>query len=108
MLIAVMGARVAFLWRARRYQAPVALTEGATLEFFSGLITAGLGMGHLGGVTVVELARSPTASYSRSSRAREPRTLTRLMQLACSSDARPATSSPAPRETWRDEWLLCG
>lgn len=58
-LIAVTGTTVAFVWRVRRYQAPVALIAGAALGFFSGLITASLAVGHLGGVMAVELARSP-------------------------------------------------
>jgi hypothetical protein len=58
-LIAVTAATVAFLWRVRRYQAPIALIAGSALGFFSGLLTAGWAVGHLGGVAVVELTRSP-------------------------------------------------
>jgi hypothetical protein len=40
-------------WRSDRSE------SGRTLGLYGGLITAGLGLGHLGGVAVVELRRSP-------------------------------------------------
>jgi hypothetical protein len=58
-LMAVTGATVAFLWKVRRHHAPIALTASSAVGFFSGLLTAGLAVGHLGGVAVVELTRSP-------------------------------------------------
>jgi hypothetical protein len=58
-LVAVSGATIRFFWMVRRHGAPIALSVAGALGLFSGLITAGLGVGHLGGVAGVELRRSP-------------------------------------------------
>ena len=58
-LLAVTAATVTFFVRAKRRRGPVALVAAGTLGFFSGLITVGLAVGHLFGVAVVELGRSP-------------------------------------------------
>ena len=57
--LVVMAATGTFLVRARRRRGAVALVAAGTLGYFGGLSTAGLAVGHLLGVTVVELGRSP-------------------------------------------------
>ncbi|MGH9382903.1 MAG: hypothetical protein ACRD2N_01215 [Vicinamibacterales bacterium] len=52
------GASVALFWQSPR-RTSVRQALAGSLAFFSGLITAGLGLGHLSGVLVVELRRSP-------------------------------------------------
>ena len=58
-LLAVTAATVTFFVRAKRRRGPVALAAAGTLGFFGGLITVSLAVGHLVGVAVVELGRSP-------------------------------------------------
>ena len=58
-LLVVTGVAVTFLLRVRRRGAPIALAVASALGLFSGLITTGLAVGHIVGVLVVELRRSP-------------------------------------------------
>jgi len=59
LLLAVTGATITFLLRVRRRGASLGVGVASALGLFSGLITAGLAVGHLLGVMAVELRRSP-------------------------------------------------
>ena len=55
-LLLVIGATVTFWWKVAHRRGGIA---SSALAFGSGLVTAGLAAGHLVGVTVTELRRSP-------------------------------------------------